>query len=159
MLQRILRSSLVAAWYQYDPYGNVVGGSSSIYNPFQYASGWTSDTTAFTHFGQRWYAPQTNFTRWTQQDPIAGNIFQPTSQCRYAYASDDPVNLVDPSGSQTLSQVVGACLKGAFAGLATALLIPLLDAAFFSGVLTLPSAVVFALSGVLGCIFGVAALA
>lgn len=103
-------SGTVAATYQYDPYGNVVGGSSSIYNPFQYASGWISGVTGFTHFGQRWYAPATTFTRWTQQDPTAGSLGSPTSQCRYAYANDDPVNLTDPSGSYSR---LGCALAGA----------------------------------------------
>ena len=64
-----------------------------IYNPFQYVSGWQSDITNFTHFGQRWYAPTTFYGRWTQQDPVAGSLFHPTSQRRYAYANDNPVNL------------------------------------------------------------------
>lgn len=99
-------SGNVAASYQYDPYGNVTSQTGSLYNPFQYASGWQSDITNFTHFGQRWYAPLPEYGRWTQQDPVAGSLFHPTSQCRYTYANDDPVNLTDMSGRQSL----GLCI-------------------------------------------------
>lgn len=78
----------------------------SLYNPFQYASGWQSDITNFTHFGQRWYAPLPEYGRWTQQDPVAGNLGNPISQCRYAYASDDPVNLTDRSGQSAFGCAV-----------------------------------------------------
>lgn len=86
-------SGNVAASYHYDPYGNVTSQTGMIYNPFQYVSGWQSDITNFTHFGQRWYAPTPFYGRWTQQDPVAGSLGNPTSQCRYAYANDNPVNL------------------------------------------------------------------
>ncbi len=86
-------SGNVAANYQYDPYGNVTSQTGTIYNPFQYASGWQSNITNFTHFGQRWYAPIPEYGRWTQQDPVAGSLGNPISQCRYAYANDDPMNL------------------------------------------------------------------
>ncbi|HKS70503.1 MAG TPA: RHS repeat-associated core domain-containing protein, partial [Ktedonobacterales bacterium] len=103
-------SGNVANSYAYDPYGNVVSSSTTVGNPFEYVSGWTSGVTTFTHFGARWYASDPNFTRWTQQDPVAGSVFQPTSQCRYAYASDDPVNLVDPGGA--ISSACGFAIAG-----------------------------------------------
>lgn len=105
----------VANSYAYDPYGNVVSSSTTVGNPFEYVSSWTSSVTTFTHFGARWDASDPNFTRWTQQDPIEGSLGNPTSQCRYAYAQDDPVNLVDPSGRQSPSGYLQQCLSQAWA--------------------------------------------
>lgn len=80
-------SGTVANSYAYDPYGNVVNSSTTVGNPFEYVSGWTSGVTTFTHFGVRWYASDPNFTRWTQQDPVVGSLGNPTSQCRCAPSS------------------------------------------------------------------------
>ena len=51
-------------------------------------------------FGLRYYQPAT--VRWTQQDPLAGSLFDPSSGNRYAYANANPVNLVDPTGADTI---------------------------------------------------------
>ena len=59
-------------------------------------------------FGLRYYQPAT--VRWTQQDPLAGSLFDPSSGNRYAYANANPVNLVDPTGSDT---IWGDCAKQA----------------------------------------------
>ncbi len=52
--------------------------------------------TNLYQFGVRYYDP--SLGRWTQQDPVAGSLFDLNSGNRYTYASDDPINKVDPSG-------------------------------------------------------------
>jgi RHS repeat-associated protein len=47
-------------------------------------------------FGTRYDDP--SLSLWTQHDPVGGSLGDLNSANRYAYANDDPVNLVDPSG-------------------------------------------------------------
>jgi len=96
--------------YAYDPYGNRLasGTSESVANPFQFTGGYR-DTTGFYKFGTRYY--DASVGRWTQRDPsgIDGNA--------YAYAANDPVNFVDPSGGKgedvSAGEYVGGCLVNA----------------------------------------------
>jgi len=99
--------------YQCDPYGNVTNSTGSIDNPYQYASGYTDSATGLIQFGLRYYQPATG--RWTQQDPLGGSLFDPSSGNRYAYANANPVNLVDPTGLSILGSF-GALAGGFIAG-------------------------------------------
>jgi RHS repeat-associated protein len=89
----------VAASYQYDPYGTVQAASNENGLPqtnlVRYAGGVYDPATRLTRFGQRWYNP--NQGRFTQQDNLSfmGN---PARGNRYAYAGDDPINHIDPTG-------------------------------------------------------------
>jgi len=68
----------------------------------QYEGGYFESSTGLVKFGTRYYNP--NLGRWTQQDPVAGNLSDPDSLNRYLYVTDDPVNLLDPSGSSVHEQ-------------------------------------------------------
>jgi RHS repeat-associated protein len=54
-------------------------------------------STGLYKFGTRYYHP--GFGRWSQQDPLRGQLNDPTSLNRYLYVGDDPVNFTDPSGN------------------------------------------------------------
>jgi RHS repeat-associated protein len=74
----------------------------------------SSQLAGYYHFGARYYDP--SLGRWTQQDPVGGSLGDLGSVNRYAYAGDDPVNLVDPSGKDSTSFalcVVGGILAAA----------------------------------------------
>ena len=62
----------------------------------QYEGGYFESSTGLVKFGTRYYNP--SLGRWTQQDPVAGNLSDPDSLNRYLYVTDDPVNQVDPGG-------------------------------------------------------------
>ncbi len=49
--------------------------------------------------------------RWTQQDPVAGSIGDPSGVNRYVYVGDDPVNFVDPDGfaRKKFLGIIGNC--------------------------------------------------
>ena len=81
----------------------------SIDNPYQYASGYTDSATGLIQFGLRYYQPATG--RWTQQDPLAGSLFDPSTGNRYAYVNDDPTNLTDPSGAASFNLAVTAAIQ------------------------------------------------
>lgn len=82
----------VANRYAYDPYGNAIasGTSGSVVNPWRFAGGYLDTATGLYKFGARFYDPALG--RWTQRDP-SGIDSNP-----YAYAGDNPVNFVDPTG-------------------------------------------------------------
>ena len=104
----------VANRYGYDPYGLSTSKSETTVNPWQYAAGYL-DPTGLTKFGTRYYDP--NIGRWTQQDPIGGSIAAPTTINRYAYVGNEPVDLVDPTGTGTAGCLPGAFSIGAGVGL------------------------------------------
>ncbi len=93
--------------YTYDPYGKVVktvGSNNEIIdNAIGFASGTRHDD--LTKFGRRWYDPNTG--RFTQQDAVEllGDVNEGN---RYAYAADNPVNNVDPTGLSCESTVLMA---------------------------------------------------
>jgi RHS repeat-associated protein len=102
------------AAYPYDPYGGhatatAMNGALPA-NPWRYAAG-ALDATGLYHFGARYYDP--NIGRWTQQDSVV-SLGNPANGNRYAYAGDDPVNVVDPGGRGFFD--VSFCAGAVFAG-------------------------------------------
>jgi len=97
------------ARYTYDPYGAddtaVAVNGTLPDNPYRYASGRAVATNAANQvvlyqYGQRFY--QRSIGRWTQQDNLE-HLGDPTQGNRYTYAGCDPVNRVDPDGTNALS--------------------------------------------------------
>lgn len=102
----------------FDPYGiaTISSGSTAVaiaQNPYSFKSGIQDRATGFVKFGQRWYNPTTG--AWTQQDTLDAPL-DPTNANRYAYAGDDPVNLVDARGSSVTNDIA-ALFAGIAAGL------------------------------------------
>ncbi|MCA1703577.1 MAG: RHS repeat-associated core domain-containing protein, partial [Actinobacteria bacterium] len=94
------------AAYTYDPYGGhatatAMNGALPP-NPWRYAGG-ALDATGLYHFGARYYDP--NLGRWTQQDSVV-SLGDPANANRYAYAGDDPVNFVDPTGLYDVTDAI-----------------------------------------------------
>jgi RHS repeat-associated protein len=87
----------VVGRYSYEPYGKPTFSGTKT-SDFQYASGYYDSQTKLVKFGARYYDPALG--RWTQRDPLAGNLGDPRSLNRYAYAGCDPTNTVDPNGLQ-----------------------------------------------------------
>jgi RHS repeat-associated protein len=83
-------SGNVVQRYAYDSYGNVTGGGA-VFDPFQFTGQLLDQSTGLYSTPLREYSP--TLGRWLSQDPLP-------SADRYPYASNDPVNLTDPSGAQ-----------------------------------------------------------
>ena len=83
-------------------------------------SGFYDSTTGLYKFGIRYYDP--TLGRWTQQDPLGGSLFDPSTGNRYSYANNDPTNLTDPTGADSWCgpSVVAAITTTAFAVAPTA---------------------------------------
>jgi RHS repeat-associated protein len=86
-------SGEVAQRLDYDAFGNVTLDSNPGFQPFGFAGGLHDPDTGLVRFGVRDYDPETG--RWTAKDPL---LFGGVSANFYAYARNDPVNRVDPTG-------------------------------------------------------------
>ena len=83
----------VAEQMNYDEFGNVLLDSDAGFQPFGFAGGLKDPDTSFVRFGARDYNPSTG--RWTAKDPT---LLSGGSANLYAYALNDPINLVDKTG-------------------------------------------------------------
>jgi RHS repeat-associated protein len=81
----------------YDPWGKVTAATGTPQGLLGYQSAWSDPASGKDLMGARWYAPSAgDFTSADtvqvspNPDPVAGNPF--------AYASDEPLDVTDPSG-------------------------------------------------------------
>src|SRR5450755_2331404 len=127
--------------YTYDPYGNStssagtgqptanqIGYTGALTDPAGYFASDGIASTGWTHLGQRWQNPAT--ATFTQQDNLS-QLANPANGNRYAYAADNPVNYVDPTGASLCQYAVGAVWTAA--GLAATLAIPTVGFSIFAG--------------------------
>jgi RHS repeat-associated protein len=84
----------VAARYQYDPYGNLLGlsGSMAEANAYRFSSKEFHATSGLYYYGYRFYAP--SLQRWINRDPIGewGGVNL------YCFVANDPLDLFDTLG-------------------------------------------------------------
>jgi RHS repeat-associated protein len=78
----------------YSAFGRVLFDSNPGFQPFGYAGGLWEPQTGLVRFGARDYDPEVG--RWTAKDPIG---FSGGDTNLYGYVVQDPVNLIDPSGT------------------------------------------------------------
>lgn len=95
--------------YGYDAWGNITLNTGSfgfegagLVNTFTYTGREYDVETGLYHYRARAYDPAIG--RFLQKDPLQGNQNLTQSLNLYAYALNNPVNMVDPSGEQVLLQ-------------------------------------------------------
>jgi RHS repeat-associated protein len=91
-------SGAVVEEIDYDEFGNVTNDTAPGTIPFGFAGGLYDVDTGLVRFGARDYDPSVG--RWTSKDPVR---FHGSSLSLYGYVLNDPVNRVDPGGTQTIS--------------------------------------------------------
>ena len=103
----------------YDAWGVVTGDTAPGFQPLGFAGGLYDADTKLVHFGAREYDPWKSPTggdpevgRWVTKDP---SLFHGGVNL-YAYANNDPIDLVDPDGRTPLLAV--ALISGTVSGTA-----------------------------------------
>jgi RHS repeat-associated protein len=113
------------------PHSNLLHALScfvALSNPWRFAGGQFDSSTGLTKFGIRY--DDTITGRWTQRMPVGGSLLEMTKANPYVCTADNPVNLVDPSGRDCVTDFVLSIIADVgttFGGFAT--LVALLDAA------------------------------
>jgi RHS repeat-associated protein len=85
---------------EYSAFGEVLKDTNPGFQPFGYAGGIYDVDTKLVKFGARDYNSFTG--RWMQKDPIR---FGGGDENLYRYTANNTVNMIDPSGNYTLTQV------------------------------------------------------
>ena len=106
--------SRVTAVYQYDPYGQVTLGTTDHVDFYGYNGESYNPNTGLEYLRARYY--NANQGRFFQEDTYLGDITDPLTLNRYAYAKNSPLNYVDPSGhtSVGVDKVLGPVHDGMF---------------------------------------------
>jgi len=105
------------ASYSYDVFGGIRSMTGSPTNDFTFAGEQVDDETGLIYLRARYYDPEIG--RFLSRDSFPGFAGTTQSLNRYAYAGNNPVNLVDPSGELAFGSlliVAGLLALGAYIG-------------------------------------------
>ncbi|MBI4684599.1 MAG: RHS repeat-associated core domain-containing protein [Nitrospirae bacterium] len=88
-------SQTIVNKYSYDPFGNILNQQETINQPFKFVGqhGVMTEPNGFYYMRARYYDP--NVGRFISEDPIG---FEGGDVNLMAYASNNPILLIDPSG-------------------------------------------------------------
>ena len=96
---------------EYKPYGETYSSGGSVTMPFAFDGQRPDGTTATTglyYFNARYYCPQIG--RFLSADSVIEQPNTPQALHRYAFAGDNPIRYVDPSGHSWWDFVIGAAI-------------------------------------------------
>lgn len=97
-------SGTTIASFSYDAYGKLAGSTGTATTALGFAGQYTDAETGFQYLRARYYDPATG--QFVSRDPIAAQTREV-----YGYASNNPLNLSDPSGLGVLEDIGGAIDK------------------------------------------------
>jgi RHS repeat-associated protein len=90
------------------PFGDWLTCSNTDASPVHFTGDERDAETGLDHTQFRQYT--SSLARWLSPDPLGGSIANPQSLNRYAYVTNNPLNLIDPLGSRpTNCRVPSAC--------------------------------------------------
>ena len=85
----------------YDPWGAVITATGSMTGLLGYQSAWSDPASGKDLMGARWYAPGSG--GFTSADTIPQSpLPDPAAGNPYAYAADNPLDGIDPTGHRTV---------------------------------------------------------
>jgi RHS repeat-associated core domain len=90
--------------YDYDEWGNIKSEIEGIENPFKYCGEYFDKETGLYYLRARYYDP--TIGRFISEDGYLGDDKDPLSLNLYTYCSNNPVNLIDPSGHDNVASEV-----------------------------------------------------
>ncbi|GFO72999.1 hypothetical protein BJAS_P4078 [Bathymodiolus japonicus methanotrophic gill symbiont] len=82
--------------YKYGSFGEEVSSTEVHSNDFKYAGEQAESDTGLIYLRARYYDPEIG--RFISRDPFSGYMSVPESQNMYAYAHNNPLKFIDPSG-------------------------------------------------------------
>jgi RHS repeat-associated protein len=88
--------------FDYDPFGQVLGGSTQR-NKHTFTGKESEDNIGLFYFNARWM--DASVGRFTQVDPVVGDAFNTQDWNQYAYVGNDPINMIDPTGMWSWSEI------------------------------------------------------
>ncbi len=86
----------ISAYKVYDPFGAVTKSSAGAQSALGFQGQFTDATTGDVNMGARWFSPSGGSFR--GRDTMFGSLSSPSTLNRYAYASGNPLNMMDPTG-------------------------------------------------------------
>jgi RHS repeat-associated protein len=99
-------SGTLVGFQQYGPYGDVIAriGAKPLLHGFAGARAEPDEDLGLVRFGARYYAPA--LARWISPDTFVGESAEkilkiPLEANLYGYASNNPINLIDPRGTDS----------------------------------------------------------
>jgi RHS repeat-associated protein len=90
--------------YIYDAFGIELNRTGTTENNYLYTGEQYDPNAGFYYLRARYMNPQVG--RFVTTDPFEGRSFEPATLHRYLYTANNPVNMIDPSGRFTLSEVL-----------------------------------------------------
>ena len=82
--------------YDYDAFGNILSQAGTTGNLYLYSGEQNDPNLGFYYLRARYFSPLLG--RFESADPLEGDSTDPVSLHRYAFADDNPIDRIDPSG-------------------------------------------------------------
>jgi RHS repeat-associated protein len=105
--------------YTYDAFGRLLAVTGSTVNDYIFAGEYWDANVGLDYLRARYYDPATG--RFVSPDPLQGQAAGPRAFNLYVYASNNPVNRIDPLGTQDSLSSIGVAIgvAGILASLGT----------------------------------------
>lgn len=87
-----------------DVFGNLLDKTGNTSNPYLYRGEQYDPELSAYYLRARYYQPRIG--RFLTTDPIEGFVIEPITLHRYVYGNANPVNLIDPSGTICINEML-----------------------------------------------------